>query len=245
MFIESQMDRWFSPGQASLVLIGERFPRLNEQSASSNLTALAQPVSTTAQQQEQQQQQPANTTILQQQQPANTTILQQQQPVIGQTPLSQLQQLTATPTFPQYGTQQPTTQIPTTVQPLPAQSLMQSTPQAQLQNTPAQPYGIPSTSATIQPQLSALPPTATTFPPSVLPPVIRSSLMVRQEVWDILQRSLISMGPVQLVQLLLLSAHHLNKSRRGFLRYQHRIAVEHFCLRLKVCLVEMGIMIIR
>jgi hypothetical protein len=40
-----------------------------------------------------------------------------------------------------------------------------------LQNNPAQPYGIPSTSATIQPQLSALPPTATTFPPSVLPPV--------------------------------------------------------------------------
>jgi hypothetical protein len=39
-----------------------------------------------------------------------------------------------------------------------------------LQNTPDLPYGIPSTSATIQPQLSALPPTATTFPPSVLPP---------------------------------------------------------------------------
>ena len=50
---------------------------------------------------------------------------------------------------------------------------MQTTPltQSSLQNTPAQPYGIPSTSATIQPQLSALPPTATTFPPSVLPPV--------------------------------------------------------------------------
>ena len=40
-----------------------------------------------------------------------------------------------------------------------------------LQNIPAQPYGIPATSATIQPQLSALPPTATTFPPSVFPPV--------------------------------------------------------------------------
>ena len=31
--------------------------------------------------------------------------------------------------------------------------------------------GTPSTTATIQPQLSTLPPTATTFPPSVLPPV--------------------------------------------------------------------------
>ena len=51
--------------------------------------------------------------------------------------------------------------------------MIQTSPQTQssLQSNPAQPYGIPSTTATIQPQLSALPPTATTFPPSVLPPV--------------------------------------------------------------------------
>ena len=67
----------------------------------------------------------------------------------------------------------PTAQVPPTIQQLPTQSLMQTTPQTQslLQGNPAQPYGIPSTTATIQPQLSALPPTATTFPPSVLPPV--------------------------------------------------------------------------
>jgi hypothetical protein len=70
--------------------------------------------------------------------------------------------------------QQPTApQVPSTIQQLPAQPLIQTTPQTQplLQNNPAQPYGVPSTSATIQPQLSALPPTATTFPPSVFPPV--------------------------------------------------------------------------
>ena len=67
----------------------------------------------------------------------------------------------------------PTAQVPPTIQQLPAQPSMQTSPQIQslLQNNPAQPYGIPSTTATIQPQLSALPPTATTFPPSVLPPV--------------------------------------------------------------------------
>jgi hypothetical protein len=53
-------------------------------------------------------------------------------------------------------------QAQSTIQQLPAQPLFQTSPQ---------PYGIPSTTATIQPQLSALPPTATTFPPSVLPPV--------------------------------------------------------------------------
>ena len=64
-------------------------------------------------------------------------------------------------------------QVPSTIQQLPAQPLIQTTPQTQslLQNNPAQPTGIPSTTATIQPQLSALPPTATTFPPSVFPPV--------------------------------------------------------------------------
>jgi hypothetical protein len=64
-------------------------------------------------------------------------------------------------------------QVPSTIQQLPAQPLIQTTPQTQslLQNNPAQPIGIPSTTATIQPQLSALPPTATTFPPSVFPPV--------------------------------------------------------------------------
>jgi hypothetical protein len=50
----------------------------------------------------------------QQQQPVNTTALQLQQPTIGQTPVSQLQQLTATPTSPQYGPQQPIAQVPLT-----------------------------------------------------------------------------------------------------------------------------------
>ena len=44
-----------------MLLIGERHPTLQRQSQSTNLTALAQPVSTTAQQR----QQPANTTALQ------------------------------------------------------------------------------------------------------------------------------------------------------------------------------------
>ena len=228
----------FTPGQASLELMGERPTTPERQSQSSNLTALAQPANTTTQQQQQQQpantttqqqqqQQPANTTTQQQQQqqPANTTTLQQQQPVIGQTPLTQLQQSTTTPTLsalqqqqqqqqplppqsnisqqlqqlqqqplpgqvmeqqlPGYQPplaqqqqlnsiyQQPTSQVPPTIQQLPAQPLMQTSPQTQslFQGNPAQPYGIPSTTGTIQPQLSALPPTATTFPPSVLPPV--------------------------------------------------------------------------
>ena len=51
----------FTPGQAFLVLLGERYPTLDEQSQSSNLTALAQPVNTTTlQQQQQQQQQPSS-----------------------------------------------------------------------------------------------------------------------------------------------------------------------------------------
>ena len=68
--------------------------------------------------------------------------------------------------------QQPTAQVPPTIQQLSAQPVIQ-TPQTQslLQSNPAQPYAIPSTTATLQPQLSALPPTATTFPPAVLPPV--------------------------------------------------------------------------
>ena len=92
--------------------------------------------------------------------------MEQQQPVYQQPPLAQQQQLSSI-------YQQPTAQVPPTIQQLPTQSLMQTTPQTQslLQSNPAQPYGIPSTTATIQPQLSALPPTATTFPPSVLPPV--------------------------------------------------------------------------
>ena len=102
----------------------------------------------------------------QQQQPLLGQVTQQQQPIYQQPPLAQQQQLSSI-------YQQPTAQVPPTIQQLPAQPLMQTTPQTQslLQSNPAQPYGIPSTTATIQPQLSALPPTATTFPPSVLPPV--------------------------------------------------------------------------
>ena len=101
----------------------------------------------------------------QQQQPLLGQVMQQQQPVY-QPPLAQQQQLSSI-------YQQPAAQVPPTIQQLPTQPLMQTTPQTQslLQSNPAQPYGIPSTTATIQPQLSALPPTATTFPPSVLPPV--------------------------------------------------------------------------
>jgi hypothetical protein len=92
----------------------------------------------------------------------------QQQPISQQLPLDQQQQVPSI-------YEQPTAQIPSTLQQLPTQSMFQTTfPQTQssLRNNPSQPYGIPSTTAaTIQPQLSALPPTATTFPPSVLPPV--------------------------------------------------------------------------
>jgi hypothetical protein len=139
----------------------------------SNITQQQQPPSNISQQLQQQQQQPLpppsnisqQLLQLEQQQPLPGQALQQQQPIYQQPPLSQQQQLS-----PVY--QQPTAQVPSTLQQqLPAQSLMQTTPLPQLQNNPAQPYGIPSTPATIQPQLSALPPTATTFPPSVLPPV--------------------------------------------------------------------------
>ena len=80
----------YTPGQASLVLMGERYSTLDEQSQSSNLTALAQPVNTTTLQQQQQQQPsspPSNISQqLQQQQqllppPSNISQqLQQQQP---------------------------------------------------------------------------------------------------------------------------------------------------------------------
>ena len=104
--------------------------------------------------------------LQQQQQPLLGQVMQQQQPVYQQPPLAQQQQLSSI-------YQQPTAQVPPTIQQLPTQPLIQTSPQTQslLQSNPAQPYGIPSTAATIQPQLSALPPTATTFPPSVLPPV--------------------------------------------------------------------------
>ena len=123
-------------------------------------------------QQQQQQQQPLpppsniSQQLQQQQQPLLGQVMQQQQPVYQQPPLAQQQQLSSI-------YQQPTAQVPPTIQQLPTQPLIQTSPQTQslLQSNPAQPYGIPSTAATIQPQLSALPPTATTFPPSVLPPV--------------------------------------------------------------------------
>ena len=130
-------------------------------------------ISQQLQQQQQQQPLPPPSNIsqqvqqLQQQQPLLGQVMQQQQPIYQQPPLAQQQQLS-----PIY--QQPTAQIPSTIQQqLPTQPLMQTSPQTQslLQSNPAQPYGIPSTTGTIQPQLSALPPTATTFPPSVLPPV--------------------------------------------------------------------------
>jgi hypothetical protein len=109
---------------------------------------------------------PSNISQQLQQQPLLGQVMQQQQPIYQQPPLAQQQQLPSI-------YQQPTAQIPSTIQQLPAQPLMQTSPQTQslLQSNPAQPYGIPSTTATIQPQLSALPPTATTFPPSILPPV--------------------------------------------------------------------------
>ena len=134
------------------------------------------------QQQQQQQPLPPSSNISQQQPPSNISQQlqpqqqQQQQPLLGQVmqqqqpvyqpPLAQQQQLSSI-------YQQPAAQVPPTIQQLPTQPLMQTSPQTQslLQSNPAQPYGIPSTTATIQPQLSALPPTATTFPPSVLPPV--------------------------------------------------------------------------
>ena len=137
-------------------------------------TAGAETHAQMAQDSQQQQQQPLpppsnisqQVQQLQQQQPLLGQVTQQQQPIYQQPPLAQQQQLSSI-------YQQPTAQVPPTIQQLPAQPLMQTTPQTQslLQSNPAQPYGIPSTTATIQPQLSALPPTATTFPPSVLPPV--------------------------------------------------------------------------
>jgi hypothetical protein len=138
-------------------------------------TAGAETHAQMAQDSQQQQQQPLpppsnisqQVQQLQQQQPLLGQVMQQQQPIYQQPPLAQQQQMS-----PIY--QQPTAQIPSTIpQQLPTQPLFQTSPQTQslLQSNPAQPYGIPSTTATIQPQLSALPPTATTFPPSVLPPV--------------------------------------------------------------------------
>ena len=127
-------------------------------------------ISQQLQQQQQQEPSPPQSNISQQlqqlqQQPLPGQVMQQQLPGY-QPPFTQQQQLNSI-------YQQPTSQVSPTIQQLPAQPLMQTSPQTQslLQSNPAQPYGIPSTTGTIQPQLSALPPTATTFPPSVLPPV--------------------------------------------------------------------------